>query len=77
MQPLLKDSPEFQEFIRDAEHRLRESAEALVPTVISKLLSDGDIMILSLMGIDARSKILDVFIEQCTKLKKELDDELI
>jgi hypothetical protein len=68
---LLKDNPEFSEFIKDSEDRLRNSARLAITRVITQTLSDGDVTILSLMGIDGKQKLLDVLIEECQKLKEE------
>jgi len=42
---------------------------------VIQILGDGDLVILSALGIDGRQEILDIFIEQCKQLKKEMSDE--
>lgn len=69
------EDPVLKDFAQDCVNRINQSAENLILGLISSLLSEGDVIILSLMGIDGRQKILDVLIEQCEKLKKEFEDE--
>ncbi|NBO55752.1 MAG: hypothetical protein EBU84_14465 [Actinobacteria bacterium] len=66
---------ELKEFAQDCLDRIERSAEGLVTTVVTNLLSEGDVIILGMMGIDGRQKILDVLIKQCEKLKKEIENE--
>ena len=72
---LLQSDPQYQEFIAQAEAKLSKSAQLLLVNLLTQLLSEGDILILSLMGVDGRQKILDVFIKECQKLKEEFKDD--
>ena len=67
-------TPEMETFVKEAEERLVLEAETMIPSFISQLLSEGDVLILSVLGVDAKRKILDVFINQCQKLKGDLEN---
>ena len=66
---------ELNQVALDAESRLAQTAEALMPEIITSLFSSADLVILGALGIDARVKILDVFIQKCTKLKEDIENE--
>ena len=66
---------EFRRLAEDCLERIEMSAEGLVTTVVATLLSEGDVIVLGMLGIDGRQKILDVLIEQCQKIKKEIENE--
>ncbi len=50
-------------------------ARAVLPLLLLQALSEGDVVLLSLGGVDAREKVLDVFIAECNRLKEELKNE--
>lgn len=54
---------------------LRDKAKMQLTFAVIQILGDGDLVILSALGIDGRQEILDIFIEQCKQLKKEMSDE--
>jgi hypothetical protein len=76
MEPYLADKPEFQQFIKDANKRIEDEARSHVLNAIATIVSSSDILVLSTMGIDAKQKILEVFIMECNKLKEEFSNEL-
>ena len=57
------------------EDSLRARVRNSLMSVIQDALSEGDLLLLSALGIDGRPKILDVFMEECQILKKELENE--
>lgn len=50
---------------------LEEMARLAIFKAINQVLGGQDLLFLSGLGIDGRRKMLDVFIKECRKLKKE------
>jgi hypothetical protein len=48
---------------------LQKVAETEIRSAIIRVLGKGDIIMLSGLGIDGRTEMLDVFINECQKLK--------
>lgn len=69
------EDPKLRAFAQSCFDRIEKSAENILLTVIAQLLSEGDVLVLGIIGIDGRQKILDVLIEQCQKLKKEFEND--
>lgn len=56
---------------RELERRSRE----LILELVTRTLGKGDVLLLGILGLDARNLMLSIFIEECTKLKEELCQE--
>lgn len=55
---------------------LKSKARNSAIEALTKALTSGDLLILSGFGIDGKNVMLDIFIEECTKLKEEEADEI-
>lgn len=67
--------PELEAISVRLDQELRNRVRSSFMAVMEATLSEGDLLLLSALGVDGRHKILDVFIEECQSLKKELNDE--
>ena len=65
----------LEEFASDGVKDVEAFARAVLPALLLQALTEGDAVLLSLGGIDAREKILDVFIAECNRLKEEIKNE--
>jgi hypothetical protein len=67
-------NPEAQE-LRDKLHaKLKTAARAAASQILLKLVTQEDIMVLGILGVDAQSEILDVLMRECQLLKGEPKD---
>lgn len=70
-------SPEkIEETRRQLIQQLEIKARNSLLQVINEVLGVGDLIMLSALNVDGRQKMLDVFIEQCQLLKKEMSDDV-
>jgi predicted transcriptional regulator len=54
---------------------LHEKARLAINDAIASVLAQGDLVILSVLGIDGRVEMLDIFIEECESIKKEIIED--
>lgn len=57
--------------IAELEKHLQEQARLAILNAINTVSTQGDIFILSALGIDGRQKMLDLFIRECQSLMEE------
>lgn len=72
-QPL--DDPGLKALVEKIDTKLAKEARGAIYDAINRVVAEGDLMVLGALGVDGRQKILDVFIEECQKLKEEFSNE--
>ena len=63
--------PELAPVVDKMQSELKTRVRGLVTNLLIEAISEGDLLLLSALGIDGRVKILDVFSEECQTLKEE------
>lgn len=60
---------------RDLRIQLREKAKLSVVKLLGEVMSSGEVLLLSGLGVDGSLEILNALIKACNQLKKEFKDE--